>query len=116
MSLSRKQGKHKSILTEYEEISVFSGRPTECMHHLIFGIGMRELAEQDGIYIPLTNDEHNLSHTGTINQIHGNSAAESLSKIVGQLAWEKHYIAEQSLISEHAAREAFRARYGRSYL
>ena len=112
----------KSILTEYEDISVFSGRPAEAKHHLCFGRGIRNLAEEDGLYIFLTNSEHNLSPQGTINQIHGNPAAEKLSKICGQLAFEKHYVAE--FLREHykfdgieeKAREAFRKRYGASYL
>ncbi len=112
----------KSILTEYEDISVFSGKPAECKHHLLFGRGIRELADKDGLFIPLTHVEHNLSPHGTINQIHGNPAAEKLSKICGQLAYEKHWIVE--FIHEHfkydgveeKAREAFRNRYGESYL
>ncbi len=101
-------------------ISVFSGRPSECQHHLIFGTSNRKLAELDGLVIPLTNDEHNMSSKGTINQIHGNSAAEKLSKIVGQLAWEKQYIIKKYEIPfediGQEAREAFRNRYGKSYL
>lgn len=112
----------RSILTEYEDISVFSGKPAECKHHLLFGRGIRELADKDGLFIPLVHAEHNLSPQGTINQIHGNPAAEKLSKICGQLAYEKHWIVE--FIHEHfkydgmeeKAREAFRDRYGESYL
>ena len=35
---------------------------------------------------------------------------------IGQLAWEKHYIVEHKDVSETDAREAFRKRYGKSYL
>lgn len=110
----------KSIVTEYEDISAFSGRPRECDHHLIYGRGLRELAEQDGLYIPLTNAEHNMNPQGERWQIHGNAPAEALSKMVGQLAWEKHYIATKRELPfegiEREAREAFRERYGISYL
>ena len=105
----------KSIVTEYTGMSAFSGRPAECKHHLIFGGALRKLADEDGLYIPLTNDEHNLSNKGTVNQIHDNPAAEKLSKIAGQLAWEKHCIASDG-ISEQEARERFRKRYGRSFI
>ena len=105
----------KSIVTQYEDISAFSGAPAECKHHLIFGVASREIADQDGIWIPLTNAEHNLSMMGTINQIHGNPAAERLSKIAGQLAWEKHYIAEHQ-VGEIEARARFMKRYGKSFL
>lgn len=104
-----------SIVTQFEDISAFSGRPAECKHHLIFGIASREIADQDGVWIPLTNDEHNLSMMGTIYQIHGNPAAEKLSKIAGQLAWEKHYIAV-NLVDEKEAREWFMKKYGKSFL
>lgn len=110
----------KSIVTKYEEFSAFSGTPTHTRHHLLFGRGIRELAEKDGIWIPLTDSEHNLSSKGTIYQIHGNPAAEKLSKMLGQVAWEKHYIAEQRGLPfediEEEAREAFRRRYGVSWL
>lgn len=110
----------KSIITNYEDISAFSGVPSECIHHCIFGRGLRDLADKDGLWIPLLNREHNLSPKGTIYQIHGNPAAEKLSKMVGQLAWEKHYIAEKYSVPfddiENEAREAFRERYGVSYL
>ena len=110
----------KSIITKFENISAFSGVPKECDHHLIFGRGLRELADADGLWIPLLNREHNLSPKGTIYQIHGNPAAEKLSKMLGQVAWEKHYIAEKYSVPfediEEEAREAFRDRYGISYL
>ena len=119
----------KSIVTNYEQYSSFSGSPAECRHHLLFGRGMRDLAEEDGAWIPLLNREHNMSSKGTINQIHGNPAAEALSKIAGQLAYERRYLAkklaevnEKGLDVQSAeeweeeARESFRKRYGRSYL
>ena len=119
----------KSIVTNYEQYSSLSGRPSECFHHLVFGGSLRKLADEDCLYIGLTNDEHNMSSKGTINQIHGNPAAEMLSKIAGQLAYERRYLAkklaevnEKGLDVQSAeeweeeARESFRKRYGRSYL
>lgn len=110
----------KSIITNYENISAFSGAPKECDHHCVFGRGLREKADDDGLWIPLTHKEHNMSSKGTINQIHGNPAAENLSKMLGQMAWEKHWIAEKYALPfsdiEAEAREAFRARYGQSWL
>lgn len=117
----------KSRVTEYEQYSVFSGTPTTTRHHCVFGRGLRNLAEQDGIWIPVTDSEHNMSSKGTINQIHGNPAAEKLSKIAGQLAWERAWIISQAALpfeSEDEAydrlsrecREAFRKRYGQSFL
>ena len=111
----------RSIVTNYEKISAFSGRTDNLVpHHLLFGKGIRSLAEEDGIWIPLTTDEHTASSRGTIYQIHDNPAAEKLSKMCGQLAWEKHYIAEKRGLPfediEEEAREAFRKRYQNSWL
>ena len=110
----------KSIVTEYTNISAFSQNPRECDHHLIFGSGLRKLADEDGLIIPLTNKEHNMGQT--TERIHENQAAEKLSKIAGQLAYEKEYYrsALEALKETDAdsdpAREAFRERYGISYL
>lgn len=113
----------KSIVTEYDDISAFSGSPTEAHHHLCFGRGIRELAEQDGLWIPLTNAEHNMSPNGQRYQVHENPPAEALSRMLGQVAWEKEYIAETLTKTEalkeilyKEAREEFRKRYGISYL
>jgi len=113
----------KSIVTEYEDISAFSGAPAECTHHLIFGRGLRELAEKDHLWIPLTNAEHNMNSHGQRWQVHENAPAEALSRIAGQLAWEKEYIANELCTTDSLkeilykeAREQFRKRYGISYL
>lgn len=113
----------KSIITEYEDISAFSSSPAECTHHCIFGSGLRELADKDGLIIPLTNAEHNMSSHGKTYQVHENHVAEVLSKMVGQLAWEKEWILDHYSYEVHdkkdtkkEAREAFRKRYGISYL
>ena len=113
----------KSIITEYENISAFSGKTSTCTHHLIFGRGKRQLADEDGLWIPLTDDEHNMSSKGIQYQIHENHAAEKLSKMLGQMAWEKKWIAENCTCEVNtvessfaAAREAFRKRYHESYL
>ena len=103
-----------SILTQYEDISAFSGSTSECRHHMIFGSGVRKLAEEDGLWIPLTHKEHNMSPEGLIMQIHGNPTAEKLSKICGQLAWEKQAILDGH--TDEEARNAFIRRYGISYL
>lgn len=96
-------GKRKGIITEYIDICFFCGAQAECTHHLIFGRN-RRLAEEDGIKVPVCNHCHNMSHP--LTQIHDNPMAEKLSKMLGQALWEQHY----------GDREAFRKRYGKSYL
>lgn len=104
----------KSIVTEYTENCIFCGKPTKTQHHLLFGRGIRTLAESDGIKVPVCDNEHNMAG-GTL-QIHDNPIAEKLSKMVGQLAWEKEYYKNQFDLTGDPAREAFRRRYGKSYL
>lgn len=104
----------KSIIVENDCWSAISGQRAECRHHLIFGNGKRNLAEEDGIWIPLTNSEHNMGEL--VRRIHENPMAENLSKIAGQLAWESEYYRTHSEMPEFWARQHFRARYGKSYL
>lgn len=108
----------KSILTDYDDFSVFSGKKAECNHHLIFG-RFRELAEEDGLKIPLTNEEHNFGKL--LERIHDNPAAEKLSKICGQLAFEKEFYKKEyykihETTEKDIARIEFRKRYGKSFL
>ena len=104
--------KTKTIVTRYDSFCFYCGRPVETEHHLLFGTGMRQLAEEDGIKLPAC-DEHHV--TGRlICRIHDNPMAERLSKIAGQLAWEKHCVAQGH--SEEEARELFRKRYKESFL
>jgi len=107
--------KRRSIVTDDMAISVCSGQPSECAHELIFGSGMREKAIEDGIVIPLTHKEHNMAVT-LADRIHDNPRAEDLSKIAGQLAWEKEFYRKELKETADPAREAFRIRYGISYL
>lgn len=85
------------------------------------------MADEDGLLIGLTNAEHNMSFKGTINQIHGNPAAEHLSRMLGQAIWERNYLIKQLELpfegEEEAfervsreCREAFRKRYHISFL
>ena len=94
----------KSIVTEYTGVCFYCGQPAECQHHLIFGRGLRNLAEEDGLKVPSCNKHHN---TGRIDErVHGNPMAEKLSKMLGQSVYEK----------EIGTREEFRKRYKKSYL
>lgn len=93
-----------NIVTEYTNICAICGKPIDCEHHLIFGNGLKPLAEEDGIKIPICNNCHTLA--GGKNQLHENPVAERLSKMLGQAIWEQHY----------GSREDFRLRYGKSYL
>lgn len=105
----------KSKITEYDNICAICGRPAECTHHCVFGNGLRKLAEIDSLTIPLCNRCHNMGMLS--EKIHGNSCAEALSKMVGQLAWEKDYYRQKaSKTDTDEAREEFRKIYHISFL
>lgn len=122
---------NKGIVTDYSEICFICGKPSEAEHHLVFGTSGRELSEKDGLKVPVCNQCHNMGEL--VKRIHGNPVAEKLSKIIGQLAWEKEYAIQKTVylariidedkqennlkqIIYKGSREAFRNRYGRSYL
>lgn len=102
----------KSIVTEYMEVCAICGKPTQCVHHLIFGISNRALSDDDALILPMCNNCHNLA--GGTKALHNNIVAEKLSKIIGQLAYEKRQVAKG--FTEAEARDLFMTRYGRSYL
>lgn len=79
-------------------------------HHLIYGSSQRKLADRDGITMPLCRSCH--------KDIHYIGKLGSLSKMFGQLMWERWFITDfgdaDGTLKE--AREEFRQRYGQSYL
>lgn len=97
----------KSILTKYTENCIICGVPTKDIHHLVFGRGMRNLADEDGLTLPMCLFCHEELHRLS-------SVAAELSRICGQLAFEKS-LCEKGVSAEDA-REQFRQRYGKSYL
>ena len=101
------------IITKYNGYCLFCGKPTNTQHHFLFGRGIRSLAEEDGIKGPVCDECHNMA-SRVSDRIHDNPMAEKLSKMMGQLAWEKRKVAEG--MTEDEAREAFRERYKRSWL
>ena len=94
------------MVTEYKDICAICGRPKEETHHLVFGRGKRNLADEDGLTIPLCSKCHSL--------IHQEGVAGALSKIVGQLWYELNLVNKG--IPPAMARQMFRERYGISYL
>ena len=102
-----------NILTKYTGFCMFCGKPTNEEHHYLFGRGIRELADKDGVKGNVCRNCHTTGWPVS-SRIHDNPMAEKLSKMVGQLAWEKHSVAGG--MTEDEAREAFRKRYGVSYL
>lgn len=91
----------KSIISN-SNFCYICGKPKEHIHHVIFG-SKRQLADQDGLTVPLCSSCHNAIHNSP-NKF-DRDMCESLKKI-GQERWESTY----------GDREQFRKRYGKSYL
>jgi len=96
------------------ELCALCGQNADFTHHLIFGRGIRPLADEDGLTIPICNNCHNMAIKPQ-HRIHENSTAEKLSKMLGQMQFERDYIAKHGAGVEEA-HKAFMKRYGRSYL
>ncbi len=90
------------------------GKPAECEHHLLFGRGIRTLAEEDNLKISMCNACHNMA-VKPADRIHENSMAENLSKMLGQAIYERDYCVRHGCDIE-TAEKAFLVRYGRNYL
>ena len=107
----------KSIVVEekYSHVCAFCGKYTHTTHHLIFGDfgSYRNMADEDGLTIPCCDDCHTMA--AVRDKIHDNPMAEKLSKMLGQIAWEKKEI-EDKQITGQEARENFRIRYKKSWL
>ena len=85
------------MITEYKDVCLLCDRPAEHTHHLIFGTAGRKLADEDGLTAPLCHECHAFIHT--------NSKGARMSKIIGQMAYEKDH-----------TRQEFMKRYGRSFI
>lgn len=100
------------MIAEYDNFCMVCGKPREHVHHLIFGRGLRELADQDELTAPLCSSCH--------NQIHESGIAGYLSKVIGQQAWETRYMlinpSDDIDKLRDRARLEFMARYGRSWI
>jgi hypothetical protein len=71
--------------------------------HHIFGGANRELSEEDGLFIYLTPEMHNMSDKG----IHFNKTFMEYAHSIGQLSYMQYY---------NKTKEEFIARYGKNYL
>ena len=95
---------------DYAQYDIIDGNPNTERHHVFGGTANRKLSDEDGLWVPLTKQHHT---EGEISA-HKCKEFQALLHIIGQLAYEKHLVAEGK--SERLARELFRERYGRSYL
>ena len=85
--------------------------PYGCMHTAFHQelIDSDKLSQYEKIYFTKILDS-------SANEVELTSALERLSKMLGQAIWEKEWISANNQQESRKAREAFRKRYGRSYL
>ena len=104
----------ESALTEDMGTCYLCGRVAQQMHH-IFNGPERAKSTADNMIIPVC--------AGCHERIHNDAALRRELKAIGQIKWEWKYINSTFGDSDDAffrksnmAREAFRKRYGKSYL
>jgi Zn-finger protein len=104
------------MITQYDSYCLICAKPKDDIHHCLKGHKQRHLADEDGLMIPLCRECH--------EQVHKKKELNILVEIIGQLAWEREYLINRQILPfddshdeiSDEAREAFRTRYGRSYL
>lgn len=72
-------------------------------HHIFGGVPNRRYSDEDGLVIFLRPEDHNMSERG----IHANKEFDLYAKKKAQLRWQEFYGKDK---------EAFRRRYGQSYI
>ena len=106
------------INMRYSDYDCLTGQPNVERHHVLMG-QMRSRADEDGLWIPLTKQHHTEGakpKPGVRCDIHHCELLRVMSQMLAQTAWEKDFILNNRDASEQEAREAFKRRYGRSYL
>lgn len=113
----------RSIITKWMDYCMICGKPREHLHHALFNIGKRKLADKDLLLMPLCQFHHQDSKSG----VHFNKEMKVLSQQLAEACWERQYLAEKLASNEklgHQSTEdwlressnAFKNRYGEFYL
>ena len=95
------------INKKYSGYDLIDGKPNVERHHCLMGPD-RAKADEDGLWVPLTKEHHT---SGKFSQC---KEMRVLLEMLAQVSYERDRCAEG--MSKEAAREAFRERYGRSFL
>lgn len=99
----------KSAVTDNQEYCFICGISGVSTHHLRSGRGIRNLADADGLFIPLCIKHHDM--------IHKDRALEVMGKALGEMTWLKEYYRKKCGIEDdESAKDEFRMRYGKSFL
>ena len=98
-------------ITKYMYNCIICGKPAQ-WHHVLHGYGMRHLADEDGLVLPLCPEHHQYSDVSA----HTNQTVDKLCQIIGELAFEGRVLEEKRAETVYEARELFRRRYGKKFL
>ena len=93
----------KSIIQENKECYISHYIYGLHKHHIFEGTANRRLSEEDGLWIWLRPEWHNMSDRA----IHFNKKLDIEIKQMAQQKWQEHY---------DKTKEDFIARYGKSYI
>ena len=100
----------ESILSTQKGICYRCAKYGQTERHHIFGGANRRLSEEDGLWVYLCRECHNIPPNG----VHFNKDNMTWLHRVGQTAYEVEMIKQD--VSPEEAREMFMRRYGRNYL
>ena len=107
----------KSIVVDerWSKYCIICGKPAE-QHHCIGGTANRKVSDKWGLIVPLCEEHH---RTGKFSA-HQSKEVGLLIHIISELAFEKHYIAEQRGLPfediEDEARNKFKKEFGKNYI
>ena len=115
-------GERESIITKWMQFCMVCGKPREHIHHALYNVGKRKLADEDKLLIPLCAYHHEDSKNG----VHNNVGMKAFSQALAEAIWERQYLAEKLAEGEtghqcvedwiEEAKDAFKSRYGEFYL
>lgn len=97
----------KSIVQQTKEVCFICGAYTTIRHHLCHGTGLRQVSEQEGLWVYLCNSHHHYLHDLPTHP-HDQELKE-----LGQRAWISQKVKEG--YSNEQAREMWLNRIGRFY-
>ena len=116
-------GDKESIVTKWMQYCMVCGKPREHVHHALYNVGKRKLADEDKLLLPLCAYHHEDSKNG----VHNNAGMKVMSQALAQAIWQRQYLAEKLASEENLGHQsaddwieesanAFKQRYGEFYL
>lgn len=93
----------KSIIQDKKECFITQSTSNLHKHHVFEGTANRKISEEDGLWIYLRADWHNMSNYG----VHFNKELDLKIKRIAQQTWQDYY---------HKTEEDFIRRYGKNFL